>query len=92
MADSPAAEAGVTEGSVLESEVIEPQNEMLKKISPVSSTELKFVDTTKKSMAYAFWQLQEVPDAKVTLKFQGDDKTYTLEPVPTKEEWYISQR
>jgi regulator of sigma E protease len=26
------------------------------------------------------------------LKFQGDDKTYTLEPVPTKEEWYISQR
>jgi regulator of sigma E protease len=92
VADSPAAKAGVPEGSVLESVVIESQNEMLKKISPVSSTELKFVDTTKKSMAYAFWQLQEVPDAKVTLKFQGDDKTYTLEPVPTKEEWYISQR
>jgi len=90
--DSPAAKAGVPEGGVLESVVIETENEILKKISPDSSTELKFVDTTKKSMAYAFWQLQEVPDAKVTLKFQGDDKTYTLEPVPTKEEWYISQR
>ena len=89
---SPAARAGVPEGGVLESVVIESENEVLKKISPISSTELKFVDTTKKSMAYAFWQLQEVPDAKVTLKFQGDDKTYTLEPVPTKEEWYISQR
>lgn len=90
--DSPAATAGVPEGGVLESVVIETENEILKKISPESSTELKFVDTTKKSMAYAFWQLQEVPDAKVTLKFQGDDKTYTLEPVLTKEEWYISQR
>lgn len=90
--DSPAAKAGVPEGGVLESVVIETENEILKKISPDSSTELKFVDTTKKSMAYAFWQLQEVPDAKVTLKFQGDDKTYILEPVPTKEEWYISQR
>lgn len=90
--DSPAAKAGVPEGGVLESVVIETENEILKKISPESSTELKFVDTTKKSMAYAFWQLQEVPDAKVTLKFQGDDKTYTLEPVLTKEEWYISQR
>ena len=90
--DSPAAKAGVPEGGVLESVVIETENEILKKISPESSTELKFVDTTKKSMAYAFWQLQEVPDAKVTLKFQGDDKTYTLVPVPTKEEWYISQR
>jgi regulator of sigma E protease len=89
---SPAAKAGVPEGGVLESVVIESENEMLKKISPVSSTELKFVDTSKKSMAYAFWQLQEVPDARVTLKFQGDDKTYTLAPVPAKEEWYISQR
>lgn len=89
---SPAAKAGVPEGGVLESVVIKSENEMLKKISPVSSTELKFVDTSKKSMAYAFWQLQEVPDAKVTLKFQGDDKTYTLAPVPAKEEWYISQR
>ncbi len=89
---SPAAKAGVPEGGVLESVVIETENELLKKISPDSSTRLKFVDTTKKSMAYAFWQLQEVPDAKVTLKFQGDAKTYTLQPVPAKEEWYISQR
>lgn len=90
--DSPAAKAGVPEGGVLESFKIESENETLKKIFPVSSTELKFVDSTKKSMAFAFWQLQEVPDAKVTLKFQGDDKTYTLKPVLATEEWYIAQR
>jgi regulator of sigma E protease len=90
--NSPAAKAGVPEGGVLESVKIESENETFKKISSASSTELKFVDTTKKSMAYALWQIQEVPDAKVTLKFQGDDKSYILKPVPTKEEWYISQR
>jgi regulator of sigma E protease len=90
--NSPAAKAGVPEGGVLESIKIESEDETFKKISPVSSTELTFVDTTKKSMAYALWQLQEVPDAKVTLKFQGDEKKYTLKPVPTAEEWYISQR
>ena len=89
---SPAAKAGVPEGGVLESIKIESEDETFKKISPVSSTELAFVDTTKKSMAYALWQIQEVPDAKVTLKFQGDEKSYPLKPVPTAEEWYISQR
>ena len=90
--DSPAAEAGVPEGGVLESVKIESEDETFKKISPVTSTELKFVDPTKKSMAFALWQFQEVPDAKVTLKFKGDDKVYTLKPVPSKEEWYIAQR
>ena len=90
--DSPAAEAGVPEGSVLESVKIESEDETFKKISPVTLTELKFVDPTKKSMAFALWQFQEVPDAKVTLKFKGDDKVYTLKPVPSKEEWYIAQR
>ncbi|NQV26202.1 MAG: RIP metalloprotease RseP [Rhodopirellula sp.] len=89
---SPAAKAGVPEGGVLESVKIESEDETFNKLSPVSSNELKFVDATKKSMAYALWQFQEVPDAKVTLKFQGDEKSYTLKPVPTTEEWYVAQR
>ena len=90
--DSPAAKAGVPEGGVLESVKIESDDETYNKIFADKSIELKFVDPTKKSMAFALWQLQEVPDAKVTLKFKGDVKQYEIKPVPSKEEWYIAQR
>lgn len=90
--DSPAAKAGVPEGSVLASLKIESENETFKKFARKSSVDLKFDDATKKSMAFAFWQLQEVPDAKVTLKFQNNDKSYTLKPVPASEEWYLAKR
>ncbi len=90
--DSPAAKAGVPEGGVLESVKIESDDETYNKIFADKSIELKFVDPTKKSMAFALWQFQEVPDAKVTLKFKGDAKQYEIKPVPSKEEWYIAQR
>ena len=90
--DSPAAKAGVPEGGVLESVKIESDDETYNKIFADKSIELKFVDPTKKSMAFALWQFQEVPDAKVTLKFKGDVKQYEIKPVPSKEEWYIAQR
>jgi regulator of sigma E protease len=90
--DSPAARAGVPEGGVLESVKIESDDETYNKIFADKSIELKFVDPTKKSMAFALWQFQEVPDAKVTLKFKGDAKQYEIKPVPSKEEWYIAQR
>ena len=89
--DSPAAKAGVPEGGVLESVKIESDDETYNKIFADKSIELKFVDPTKKSMAFALWQFQEVPDAKVTLKFKGDVKQYEIKPVPSKEEWYIAQ-
>lgn len=90
--DSPAARAGVPEGGVLESVKIESDDETYNKIFADKSIELKFVDPTKKSMAFALWQFQEVPDAKVTLKFKGNAKQYEIKPVPSKEEWYIAQR
>ena len=55
---------------------IESDDETYNKIFADKSIELKFVDPTKKSMAFALWQFQEVPDAKVTLKFKGDVKQY----------------
>ncbi len=89
---SPAAKAGVPTGGVLESVKIESEDATFQKIFPATPTELKFNDATKKNMAYALWELQEVPDAKVTLKFQGDGKSYALKPVPSTEEWYVAQR
>ncbi|MDA1164971.1 MAG: site-2 protease family protein, partial [Planctomycetota bacterium] len=89
---SPAANASVPEGIALESIRIESENETFKKIARQSSVDIKFDDPTRKSMAYALWQIQEVPDAKVTLKFQGNEKTYTLQPVPSREEWYLAKR
>lgn len=90
--DSPAARAGVPEGGVLESVKIESDDETYNKIFADKSIELKFVDPAKKSMAFALWQFQEVPNAKVTLKFKGDTRKYEMKPVPSKEEWYIAQR
>jgi regulator of sigma E protease len=89
---SPAAKAGVKEGGVLASVKIESENEAFNTRADKSSVELSFVDSDKKSMGYILWQLQKLPDAKLTLKFQGDDKEYTLKPVPSTEDWYLAER
>lgn len=90
--ESPAAKAGVPEGGTLQSVTLETEDESFKETGRKSSFELKFADTAQKSMAFVLWQCQELPDAKLTLKFQGDDKTYTLKSVPSSEEWYLAKR
>lgn len=93
--DSPAAKAGVQEGGALASMKIESKDPAFNQVAAKKSVEIKFNDPAKKNvknMAYACWQLQAVPSAKVTLTFQGDEKAYELEPVASSEEWYVVER
>ena len=89
---SPAAKAGVREGSILESVKLESENETFKSLEGESAVEIDFKDSTQKSMAYVFWQLQNLPDAKVTLKFKNDEKSYALKPVPSVDGWCVPER
>lgn len=90
--DSPAAKAGVQEGGVLESIKIESENEAFNALDRDASVEISFNDPAKKSMAYVFWHLQKLPDAKVTLKFKDDEKDYVVKTEPSREGWCVPRR
>jgi regulator of sigma E protease len=80
--DSPAAAAKIPEGVALTKMKIESANKELKQMTSRTSVEIEFDDSGKKNMAFAMWQLQQWPDATVTLtvKEGKDEKTYTLKP------------
>ena len=71
--ESPAWEAGIRGGATLTSMKIESQDEDFQKMMMKSSIEIALDQPSKKNMAFALWQLQEIAQPKVTLAFEDKD-------------------
>jgi regulator of sigma E protease len=77
---SPAWNAGLRGGEILASMKIESQDEDFQQMMKKSSIEIALDQPSKKNMAFAFWQLQEIARPTVTLSFDDkDNKTLTKE-------------
>jgi len=74
---------------------IESQDEDFQQMMKKSSIEVALGQASKKNMAFAFWQLQEIAQPKVTLAFNDKDGkalTKELDPSTSDPDRYIPSR
>jgi regulator of sigma E protease len=90
---SPAEKAGVKKDDKLKSMRIELKDILLQEVMGVSELTIPFDKEGQKNMAYALWQVQQLPGAKVHLTVAGrEDKPYSMTAIPTSEEHYLPKR
>jgi regulator of sigma E protease len=74
VAGSPAANAGISEKFSLKSIQLQTDNEVWHRMTGhAKPATIQLDDPRQRNMAYALWQLQDIPDVKVTLTFQSTD-------------------
>ena len=90
---SPAAKAGINKDDKLKSMRIELNDSLLKEIMGVAELKIPFDNDGEKNMAYALWQVQQLPGSKVHLLVEGrGDKEQSMTAIPTAEDYYLPKR
>jgi regulator of sigma E protease len=80
--DTLASATGISKGATLITMKIESQDEDFKKLMKKSSIEIALDNPSKKNMAFALWQLQDIARPKVTLHLRdqdGEDVTIVMD-------------
>ncbi|MDA0590629.1 MAG: site-2 protease family protein [Planctomycetota bacterium] len=90
---SPANRAGVKKDDKLKSMKIQLKDVLLQEVVGVSELTIPFDKDGEKNMAYALWQVQQLPGAEVQLIVAGrEDKPHSMTAIPTSENHYLPKR
>ena len=91
--ESPAEKAGIKKDDKLKSMRIELKDPLLTEIMGVSELKIAFDKDGEKNMAYALWQVQQLPGSKVHLLVDGrGDKEQSMTAIPTSKDFFLPKR
>jgi regulator of sigma E protease len=72
---------------------IKLKDPLLVEVMGVSEVKIPFDKEGEKNMAYALWQVQQIPGAEVHLTVAGrEDKSHSMTAIPTAQEYYLPKR
>ncbi len=89
---SAAEKAKIKEGMTLKTVTLTTGNKEFEELTSAKPLEIKFDEEDKQNVAFALWQMQEIPDAKVKIAVEGMSKSFNLKLADSSDDYFVPSR